>query len=108
LTHPTSREENLEQPPSYDQLDLPVRLILVQPPNIFKTEHVFRRKTYYKIHTPTLYGIIHLRGVYQQDQLRCYTKLYAVVQFDYLEVQFLLNGIGPSCIDTWALWIANH
>jgi hypothetical protein len=63
---------------------------------IFKEEYVFGRKIYYKIHMPALYGIIHLRGVFQQDQLRFYMKevepqLYAIIQFGYLESQFLLN-----------------
>jgi hypothetical protein len=87
--------------------------MLVQPPTVFRTEHILGRKIYFKIHTLAPHRIVHLRGVYQQDQLRFYTKetnaqLYTVIQFEYLEAQFLLNGIGPRCIDTLAPRITDY
>jgi hypothetical protein len=109
---PTFRKGKLD-PPAYDQLDLPLQLVLVKSPNVFKTERIFSRKIYYKLHTPAPHSIVHLRGIYQQDQLHLYTKetnvqLYVVIQFDYLEAQFLLRNIGPHCIDTWAPRTTNH
>jgi hypothetical protein len=59
-----------------------------------------------KIHTLVPQGIAHIRGIFQEDQIRIYTKernaqLFGIIQFGYLERQYLLSGIGPHCIDTW-------
>jgi hypothetical protein len=98
LRHDTSKE--LESPPAYDQVDLPIRLLTVKQPSIYFEETIYRKEIYVQLHTPPPYRIEHFKGVYQEDNLLVYTKektlhLFAYIKFGYCKSRFLLNGIGP-------------
>jgi hypothetical protein len=99
-------KEKLDPPPSYDNQDLPHQLCCVLEPSTFHKEEYYRHTVYTRLHTFAPYGIEFVNAVYQEEQLRLYSKgnephLIALIQFAYRERRYLLQGIGPRHVSTW-------
>jgi hypothetical protein len=121
LLHPKQRyfiacylwkREKLDPPP-YHSPQIAVSLDCIATLSIFQTVSIFRRRIFYWIHQQPEYGIEFIYCIFHKNQVEVYsksqpTKTLTVIQVGLREVQELLEGVGPHCIDSWILQISNH